>query len=327
MKKLLAVFFITNLCALALMAQDYKIAEPYGSSATSGKLSSKSGQKYTYLYDTTLIQAIKQKDEHRVKMLMYAHVNPNEKSDQGFTPLYFAAQYSTPEILTMLLDNGARVNLRSTYNLTPLMAAAAAGRADNVKILIEYGADPNLLDDKELTALEHALNNHQIDSALLLSPITTIKKPTMNLEELTQDNRFVANAALEEPSEVLPEEEPVVLLDEEPKAEPKEEPSPASAQEEAAAVVPAPKVLAYNPTLAEIEKKIEQTKQALSRLESLRSQILASEEALIQAEFAQRENTKPAKTPVITQTTTTTTKTTQTKTSSSKNSSKSGKNK
>ncbi len=295
MKKIFVLFCFITCFVLTALAQGYKITEPYGTSDKSGKLSSKSTQKYTYLYDTSLIQAIKLKDESRVKLLMYAQVNPNEKNDEGFTPLYFAAQYLTPETLTLLLDRGAKVNLTSKYNLTPLMAAAAAGRADNVKVLLEYGADPNMLDEKELTALDHAFNNHQLDAAIILSPLTTVKKPTMNEGDTIEEN-VNGNAALEHETTEPDETEPLNLEED----------------------VEMP----YNPTLAEIDAKIEQTRQALARLVALRKQIVdAEQEQIAKAEEVAIKTTKPAKIakPVSETKTTTYTKTTTTKTTTVKN--------
>ncbi len=309
MKKIFVLFCFTTCFVLTALAQGYKITEPYGTSEKSGKLSSKSTQKYTYLYDTSLIQAIKLKDEERVKLLMYAQVNPNEKNDEGFTPLYFAAQYLTPDTLTLLLDRGARVNLTSKYNLTPLMAAAAAGRADNVEVLLEYGADPNMLDDKELTALDHAFNNHQLEAAIILNPVTTVKKPTMNEENLTEDN-INGNAVLEHEAEPQQTQEPEFL------------------SEETISLEIIPDQETYNPTLAEIDAKIEQTRQALARLIALRKQIVETEEAQIAQAQAQQQaisakTTKPAKTAKPAKSssavkTTTYTKTTTTKTTSVK---------
>ncbi len=299
MKKLFFMFCLTAAFALTATAQDYKVVEPYGTTLTSGKLPQKSNQKYTYLYDTSLIQAIKLKDESRVKLLMYAQVNPNEKNDEGFTPLYFAAQYLEPETMAMLIDKGAKVNLRSTYNLTPLMAAAAAGRADNVKVLLEYGADPNLLDDKDLTALDHAFNNRQLETAILLNPITTVKKSTMNYDEWI-DESMNGQAALEHMTS----------------PEPQETPSSVKEAQEAAA---------YNPTIAEIDAKIEATRQALGRLIALRKQIadaeLAEQGQPLQEEFsAEVKTTNPAGTTEVQ--TTTYTKTTTTKTTTTKSNTK-----
>jgi len=290
MKKIFVTFCLTTCFILPAFAQGYKIAEPYDSSAKSGKPISKSTQKYTYLYDTTLIQAIKQKDEHRVKMLMYAQVNPNEKNDEGFTPLFFAAQYLSTESLALLLDRGAKVNLTSTYNLTPLMSAAAAGRADNVKLLLEYGADPNMLDEKQLTALDHAFNNHQLEAAILLSPVTTALPGAESEDSLNLEDQN-GKAALEHTASTpIIDDTEFFVSDNE------------TLSEET-----------YNPTLDEIDAKIEQTRQALARLIALRKQIaISEEEALVR-------QTKPSKN-VQTKTQTTTTTKTTTKTTSTKTS-------
>ena len=302
MKKIFVFFCFIFSFLFSAFAQGYKIAEPYDTSGKSGKTVSKSTQKYTYLYDTSLIQAIKLKDEHRTMMLLYSQVNPNEKNDEGFTPLFFAAQYLEPETLTLLLDKGAKVNLPSTYNLTPLMAAAAAGRDDNIEVLLQYGADPNLLDDKELSALDHAYNNRQLKAVVLLEPVTTVVKPAK--EEVPAEDNINGKAALEHasplpqkaiiPAEVNMEEEeaPEIVLEQE--EEPKVEEPKVEEQTPSQAAI-------YNPTVAEIDARIENTRQALNRLLQLKNKILESEEQLLQAQEAQKikpTKTKPAKTEV-----------------------------
>lgn len=314
MKKIFFVFCLIPAIVLIAYSQNYKIAEPYGTTETSGKLPLKSNQKYTYLYDTSLIQAIKLQDEHRVKLLMYAQVNPNEKNDEGFTPLYFAAQYLTPETLAMIIDKGAKVNLPSTYNLTPLMAAAAAGRADNVEVLIEYGADPNMLDDKELTALDHAYNNRQLEAAILLNPITTVKKSTMNYDAWIEESLMPVAKKQDLEKDIYAGETVINVSLEDEEVYPE-------VNSELKAEVEAPK---YNATLDEIDAKIEKTRQALARLINLRKQIALAEEPAVNqslqednsAATVKRKTVKPSAKPVATRTTsytkTTTSKTTTT---------------
>lgn len=279
MKKIFIFFCFVFSFVFSAFAQGYKITEPYATSGKSGKTVSKSTQKYTYLYDTSLIQAIKLKDEHRTTMLLYSQVNPNEKNDEGFTPLFFAAQYLEPKTLTLLLDKGAKVNLPSTYNLTPLMAAAAAGRDDNIEVLLQYGADPNLLDDKELSALDHAYNNRQLKAVVLLEPVTTVVKPAK--EEISAEDNMNGKAALEHTSP-LPQERiaPVEVNMEEVQA-------PEIVVEQEEQKTPSQATI-YNPTVAEIDVRIENMRQALNRLLQLRKQILESEEQLLQAEEAQK---------------------------------------
>ena len=90
-----------------------------------------------YVYDTSLIRAIKISDEDRVRTLMYIHVDVNEKNYAGITPLTVAAEKGNMEIIKMLVEMGkARVNDKSSYGVTPLIAAAAAGQGAAVDYLI-----------------------------------------------------------------------------------------------------------------------------------------------------------------------------------------------
>ncbi|MDR1124422.1 MAG: ankyrin repeat domain-containing protein [Elusimicrobiota bacterium] len=128
--------------------------------------------QYTYLYDTSLIRAIKAKDEDRIKILLYANVDTNEKNDEGFTPLVLAAEGISLEYIRLMLQRGAKVNLPSKYNITPLMAAAAANRPDVVRLLLEYGADPALTDDMGRNAVLHAVKSKAAACVGILSAVT-----------------------------------------------------------------------------------------------------------------------------------------------------------
>ncbi len=150
--------------ALALPAA----AQDYTQMAGGEVEAAKETPKYTYLYDTSLIRALKDRDEERTRMLLYANVDANEKNDEGFTPLVVATEVSSPEIISMLLERGAKVNLPSLGDVTPLMSAAAAGRADIVQLLLEYGADPSMKDMLGLTPLLHAAKTGNLDTILVL---------------------------------------------------------------------------------------------------------------------------------------------------------------
>lgn len=109
------------------------------------------------VYDTSLIRAIKIEDADRVRTLMYANVDANEKNYAGITPLTVAGEKGNMEILTVLVENGkARVNDKSSYGVTPLIAAAAAGKSQAVLYLLEHGADATSKDDLGKTALSYA---------------------------------------------------------------------------------------------------------------------------------------------------------------------------
>ncbi len=145
-------------------------------------------KKYSYLYDTSLIQSIKRQDEERVNFLLLANVNPNEPNDEDEIPLVIACQYPSDEIVIKLLDRGAAVDGRAKYGITPLMAAAAKGDGRKVNILMEYGANPNLQDEMGKTALMHGVENLNFDS---VSTLLELRKLDLSLADKKGKTAFI----------------------------------------------------------------------------------------------------------------------------------------
>lgn len=134
----------------------------------------KNEKQYSYLYDTSLIQAIKKQDEERVNFLLFANVDPNEANDEGYMPLAIACNYPSETIIINLLDRGAFVNSRSKGGVTPVMSAAAVGTGRMVDIMLNYGANPNLQDDQGKTAIMHGVENSNYDGVSSLLDVPTI---------------------------------------------------------------------------------------------------------------------------------------------------------
>lgn len=133
-----------------------------------------------YVYDTSLIRAIKISDEDRVRTLMYAGVNVNERNYAGITPLTIAAEKGNMNILKMLVEKKANVNAPSSYGVTPLIAAAAAGNAEAVSYLIANGADVTAKDDLGKTALLHAVS---YDDPKLIANLINLDNAAVNLPD------------------------------------------------------------------------------------------------------------------------------------------------
>lgn len=125
--------------------------------------------------ETQLIEAIKDNDLQRVKVLLASGVNPNVATLPDIeSPLYLAIgdksnaecdgthlktefREGQTELAKTLLQAGAAPNLPSTLLLhTPLMEAARTGDIVLAKLLLQKGADIHARSDSGMTALHFA---------------------------------------------------------------------------------------------------------------------------------------------------------------------------
>jgi hypothetical protein len=80
-------------------------------------------------------------DLAKVKELLAAGVDVNAANSYGGTALAFAADKGRLEVVNLLLERGATVNVKDTfYGATPLTWAVSHGHAEITKVLLEKGA-------------------------------------------------------------------------------------------------------------------------------------------------------------------------------------------
>lgn len=84
------------------------------------------------------------------------------------TPLTMAAQKQSPEIVELLLDKGAMIDVPNTFGLTALMFAVSHSRVENCKVLLERGADMSLRDYNCESAFSLAVANDRLAVVKLL---------------------------------------------------------------------------------------------------------------------------------------------------------------
>jgi ankyrin repeat protein len=85
----------------------------------------------------------------------------NLPEDDGLTSLHLAAENCHTNVVVLLLDKGANINVRAKDNATPLHLAAQEGCTDAVTVLLERAAKVNLRDDQKRTPLLRAEQWHQ----------------------------------------------------------------------------------------------------------------------------------------------------------------------
>eukprot|EP00795_Rhopilema_esculentum_P000147 gene147-9764_t len=76
--------------------------------------------------------------------LLEAGANVNAHDRHLMTPLMFAAQRTSPDVLELLIQKGAEVNAQENRGWTALAFAAHSGNANSVKLLLKLNANSSL---------------------------------------------------------------------------------------------------------------------------------------------------------------------------------------
>ena len=114
---------------------------------------------------TTIYDAIYARDVNIVQQHMDTGTKPNANPiPEGFPlagayPLHLAALTGNEEIVHILLDNGARIDLeaKNKDRATPLHWAAFFAQKDIVLLLVQSGAPINFIDANNATPLDAAV--------------------------------------------------------------------------------------------------------------------------------------------------------------------------
>lgn len=97
-----------------------------------------------------------------VTLLVGAGANVNVTSWSGINALMLAAESSESSLVKYLLDNGAKEYINDTeseYGFTPLIWAAKNNDTNGgevIQVLIDHGADVNIKDKNGFTAILYA---------------------------------------------------------------------------------------------------------------------------------------------------------------------------
>ncbi|MET8779048.1 ankyrin repeat domain-containing protein [Nocardia sp. NPDC004654] len=97
-------------------------------------------------------------DNHtRVAELLASGLDPNDRDNDGVTPLHGAAQYHGLDTARVLLDADAEVNAQDNQGDTPLFYALRSpwSTAAVIQLLRDRGADPLLANARGTTPLSY----------------------------------------------------------------------------------------------------------------------------------------------------------------------------
>nr|CAG4644716.1 EOG090X04G6 [Leptodora kindtii] len=80
----------------------------------------------------------------------------NQGDDHGFSPLHWASKEGHSNLVTLLIQRGARVNATNMGDDTPLHLASAHGHREIIHLLLKNKADINFVNEHGNTALHYA---------------------------------------------------------------------------------------------------------------------------------------------------------------------------
>jgi cytohesin len=118
----------------------------------------------THQAASDLMTAAASNDVEGVRRALAADGHPNETDASRASPLTLAAARGYFEVVRLLVDGGARIDLRpdafwAGRGRPPLIHAATGGHADVVAYLLGRGANPDAPDGDGKTALHYAAYN------------------------------------------------------------------------------------------------------------------------------------------------------------------------
>lgn len=118
---------------------------------------------------TVLMHACSGRSNSTIVEYLIAHgVHINERDAYGCTAIMRATPKGDAEMVRILLDGGAEVNVESENHETPLTFAIVWNRIKIVEVLIDAGADLQWVDDKGWTPLLYAVYEKRWKIANLL---------------------------------------------------------------------------------------------------------------------------------------------------------------
>ena len=105
---------------------------------------------------TVLMWTAKEGDDSSTKQLILQGVNINYQNPGGRTALHFAAHSDRLNIIKILLNNGAEIDLEDKHHHTPLVLSVEAKKYDVMLHLITSGADVT-----QLAQCTYSMKNHR----------------------------------------------------------------------------------------------------------------------------------------------------------------------
>ena len=90
-----------------------------------------------------LLKSARENETEKIKELIGQRASPNHKDHDGNTPIIHMARHKSPDMVSLLINNGGVLSINWTNNekQTALMCSAKAGDVDSLRLLLDSGAE------------------------------------------------------------------------------------------------------------------------------------------------------------------------------------------
>jgi hypothetical protein len=92
----------------------------------------------------------------------------NSPDNDGFTPVYVAAQEGHMEVVKALAGRGANLDTPNNNGASPVLIAAQMGHVKAIRALVEHGADIDSLTNHGISPLRTAISHDQREASTFL---------------------------------------------------------------------------------------------------------------------------------------------------------------
>jgi len=118
-------------------------------------------------------------------LLATGQIDVNARNIYGNTALHTAAEYGYVDVISLLLQAGANIEMRGQDGQTPLLLATAKGHNEVVHTLLINGANPNQADNDNCTPLHQAALHGNLDAVRLLLEYGADTEQRSNNDQIT----------------------------------------------------------------------------------------------------------------------------------------------
>lgn len=130
------------------------------------------------LHLSNLITLMRNPSTNFATIKEYIEANPSEINTTEdlfhYSPLHYAVFHNRSDIVNLLCEKGANLNIQNSHGFTPVLCAADKNYTSIVKLLVKFGVDVNIPDNQGFSLLHKAVLTSNLELVQFLLSWTNV---------------------------------------------------------------------------------------------------------------------------------------------------------